>query len=153
MHDPGAGDRSEPSGLRMAAAVLAGWVAMLLTVAIPGVVLVRILEPSLSFGGDLEGVGRILGDVLKDAGAPALGVSAVASLGIHAWLAARSLEKRLRWYGRTGAVVGALALPIGLPGDLRSEGVFTAIAAAIGALLGCVSLLAFGAVVRRGRPS
>jgi len=142
-----------PTSLRFVAAIAAGWVALIGTCAIIYLVLDFVFSrpPSLSWFLDdfVRDFGGTLRDFIKEAGLPALAVSAAAGLGMHYWLSHRGWEHRRGSYTMAGALLGSLGMSAFALSELPHDLAFIPFLALLGALIGAVYAAAFGEVMRR----
>jgi hypothetical protein len=133
----------------MVAAILAGCAAVLLTVILIAFALTRTNGAGLEHA--LADVRFVAGIAIKMAGLPILALASVFGIVAHHVLHARGRDSQLRWYAAAGALFGGLVLLALLWTEGPIELGPTAALMAVGAFLGTVNALAFGAVIRRGR--
>jgi hypothetical protein len=146
--------RPAPTSWRFVGAIGAGWVALFVTCAIIYAAIYlffdqpsNVAEFLTSFEHDVLST---LWDFIKEAGAPALAISAAFGFGIHYVLSQRGWDRRNGAYAIAGVLVGALGMSAvvfrdAVPYDLG----LLPLAALVGALLGAVFASAFGSVMRR----
>jgi len=138
-----------PTSLHMVGAILAGCFAMLLAVSL--VVLAFVSANGAGVAHALADLRDVIGIAIKQLGLAALALAFLFGILVHHVLYVRGRDAQAKWYAWTGALFGAIVAMASLWSDVKWDLGTMALVALVGAFLGTVYALAFGAAIRRGR--